>query len=288
MNKNTLVPIEQEGQRVLLTSQLAESYETTPETISNNFNRNKTRYEAGKHYFVLEGDALREFKANHQFDEQLKFSTKLYLWTERGALLHAKSLNTDRAWEVYDKLVESYFRATALLNGGTAPDRPIKPGKTEAQLAAEAKRADAMLLNAKSRVADRLQKLYDRANVKPEYQALAIGELFAEDGVRLPRIALEGTRVTYDKGTIADRLGLLSKSGNPHAQAVGAIIGNLTIGNEEIEEVPFYRNGHDGTDIQYAETVVQKVADWLKTYDYPATIPGKGGKSYSIRYRDRT
>lgn len=115
MNKNTLVPIEQEGQRVLLTSQLAESYETTPETISNNFNRNKTRYEAGKHYFVLEGDALREFKANHQFDEQLKFSTKLYLWTERGALLHAKSLNTDRAWEVYDKLVESYFRATALL-----------------------------------------------------------------------------------------------------------------------------------------------------------------------------
>ena len=28
MNENILVPIEQEGQRVLLTSQLAESYET--------------------------------------------------------------------------------------------------------------------------------------------------------------------------------------------------------------------------------------------------------------------
>ncbi len=117
MNENILVPIEQEGQRVLLTSQLAESYETTSEIISNNFNRNKTRYEAGKHYFVLEGNALREFKANHQFDEQLKFSTKLYLWTERGALLHAKSLNTDRAWEVYDRLVETYFRATVCLKG---------------------------------------------------------------------------------------------------------------------------------------------------------------------------
>lgn len=35
---------------------------------------------------------------------------KLYLWTERGALLYAKSLNTDKAWEVYDKLVETYFR----------------------------------------------------------------------------------------------------------------------------------------------------------------------------------
>lgn len=107
-----LVPIEREGKRVLLTSQLAESYETTPEIISNNFNRNKTRYEAGKHYFVLEGEALRDFKlTTHQIDDSLLRVNKLYLWTERGALLHAKSLNTDRAWEVYDKLVETYFRA---------------------------------------------------------------------------------------------------------------------------------------------------------------------------------
>lgn len=111
-----LVPIEREGKRVLLTIQLAESYGTTPEIISNNFNRNKSRYEVGKHYFVLDGGALREFKADHQFDDQLKFSTKLYLWTERGALLHAKSLNTDRAWEVYDKLVETYFRAAEEYN----------------------------------------------------------------------------------------------------------------------------------------------------------------------------
>ena len=44
----------------------------------------------------------------------------LYLWTERGALLHAKSLTTDKAWEVYGELVETYFRAktaqTALQN----------------------------------------------------------------------------------------------------------------------------------------------------------------------------
>lgn len=29
----------------------------------------------------------------------------------KGALLHAKSLNTDKAWEVYDYLVDFYFRA---------------------------------------------------------------------------------------------------------------------------------------------------------------------------------
>lgn len=38
-------------------------------------------------------------------------TSHIYLWTEKGALLHAKSLNTDKAWEVYDYLVDFYFRA---------------------------------------------------------------------------------------------------------------------------------------------------------------------------------
>ena len=54
-----LVPIKNQNQRVLLTSQLAEEYETTPEVISNNFNRNKERYQAGKHFYCLEGNKRR-------------------------------------------------------------------------------------------------------------------------------------------------------------------------------------------------------------------------------------
>lgn len=104
-----LTVIEQNGQRVLTTQQLAEAYGTDVKTISNNFNRNKDRYKSNKHYFLLEGDELRQFKAIHQFDEQLKFATKLYLWTEKGAWLHAKSLNTDEAWEAYERLVDEYY-----------------------------------------------------------------------------------------------------------------------------------------------------------------------------------
>lgn len=111
---NYLTPIEREGQRVLLTAQLAESYETTSDVISKNFNRNQERYGAGKHYFVLEGDEKRDFLNRGQFDDGLKKAARLYLWTQRGALLHAKSLNTDRAWEVYDELVETYFRAKSM------------------------------------------------------------------------------------------------------------------------------------------------------------------------------
>ena len=99
--------IEQNGQRVLTTAQLAGAYGTDSRIISNNFNRNRERYIEGKHFYCLTGEELKAF---HQIDDLPCNVGKLYLWTEKGALLHAKSLNTDKAWEVYEFLIESYFR----------------------------------------------------------------------------------------------------------------------------------------------------------------------------------
>ncbi|MBD5159720.1 MAG: ORF6N domain-containing protein [Ruminococcus sp.] len=98
------------GQRVLTTAQLAEAYDTTEKIISQNFNRNKDRYIEGVHFYRLTGEALKKFKTNPQFEESSIRVKVLYLWTERGALHHAKSLNTDKAWEVYEFLVDNYFR----------------------------------------------------------------------------------------------------------------------------------------------------------------------------------
>lgn len=106
---NELQITEYKNIRVLTTQQIADAYGTDGKVISNNFNRNRDRYEEGKHFVCLEGDALKEFKTNHQFDESSKIN-RLYLWTEKGAFLHAKSLNTDTAWEVYDRLVDNYFQ----------------------------------------------------------------------------------------------------------------------------------------------------------------------------------
>lgn len=107
-------PIEQDGQRVLTTAQLAEYYETTERRISENFNRNRDRFIEGKHFYRLTGEALKEFRANTQFAYLPNNINTLYLWTERGALLHAKSLNTDKAWEVHDFLIDTYFRVQEL------------------------------------------------------------------------------------------------------------------------------------------------------------------------------
>jgi len=106
---NNLSITEYKDIRVLTTQQLAESYRTSTDTITKNYNRNKERYQEGKHYICLEREELRSFRANGQIDLS-PYVNKLYLWTEKGAFLHAKSLNTDKAWEVYDKLVDTYFR----------------------------------------------------------------------------------------------------------------------------------------------------------------------------------
>ena len=100
--------VEYNNIRVLTTQQLAEAYGASTDTITKNFNRNKDRYAEGKHYICLKGEDLREFKANGQIDLLPNIHT-LYLWTEKGTFLHAKSLNTDKAWEVYDRLVDNYF-----------------------------------------------------------------------------------------------------------------------------------------------------------------------------------
>lgn len=189
--------------------------------------------------------------------------------------------------ELAERLEQYQLKAKDVLAAAFLPKSAgcKNPGKTGEQLTAETKRADAMLLNAKNRTASILQNLYNRAGVKPEYQALALSDFYEADGVKLPRIALAGTKVTYDKGAIAEKLGILSMSGKPHAQAVGAIIGNLHIEDNEMESVPFHRNGHDGTDIQYTESVIQKVDNWLSQNDYPFEIAGSNGKNYSVRYK---
>lgn len=106
---NELQITEYKNIRVLTTQQIAEAYGSDTRVISNNFNRNKDRYVEGKHYICLEDGEKREFVDHHQIDDGSKKASKLYLWTEKGAFLHAKSLNTDTAWEVYDRLVDSYF-----------------------------------------------------------------------------------------------------------------------------------------------------------------------------------
>ncbi len=104
-----LIQVEYKNQRIMTTKVLAEQFGSNEQNISRNFTRNSERFIEGKHYFKLEGQELKEFKGYVPNDESLKFVSILYLWTDRGAARHAKILDTDEAWDVYEKLEENYF-----------------------------------------------------------------------------------------------------------------------------------------------------------------------------------
>lgn len=80
---------EYRGMRVLTTQQIAEAYGVEAKKITDNFNNNKSRYVEGKHFICLDGEELKRFKSE---TENLGFArnlNKLYLWTKKGAFLHA-------------------------------------------------------------------------------------------------------------------------------------------------------------------------------------------------------
>ena len=108
---NELTVLEHNSIRVMTTEQLAEAYGCKAIHIQQNFKNNRERFVEGKHYFRLEGAELKSFKKQvENFDLPVsKFASAMYLWTKRGAARHSKMLGTERAWDVFDELEESYF-----------------------------------------------------------------------------------------------------------------------------------------------------------------------------------
>ena len=129
---HNLKRLEVHGIKVLTTRQLAEAYETERKVINNNYLRNKDKFILGKHYIAVEGDEMRHLRTSPQFEGELKKMSKAYFWTEKGALLHAKSLNTDKAWQVYDYLVDFYFRAKEQ-EAELPPKKEVVPTQTKTE-----------------------------------------------------------------------------------------------------------------------------------------------------------
>lgn len=267
INETALAVKEYKGQRVVTLKEVDEVHQRPEGTAGRNFRTNRDHFIEGTDYFAID---LTNDEIRRQFGAGKNAGRTLTVVTESGYLMLVKSFTDDLAWTVQRELVNSYFRVRA-----TKPTKTVTPGAE--------KRAAAMLLNAKSRTAKQMMALWTAAGVKPEYQALALGDYYRDDGIELPAIALQGAKKTYDKTTIASKLGILSKSGKPHAAAVGAIITKLSLSDAEREQVPYCRNGHDGMDYQYTERVVNKVRDWIHANNFPMVI-SVGDKNYSVQY----
>ncbi|MCH5277513.1 MAG: ORF6N domain-containing protein [Desulfovibrionaceae bacterium] len=108
----SLPPVTYKGQPVCTTEMLAEAYGCTAKNIQDNFANNRDRFVEGKHYLSITNGEIREFRLHTEiFGLQISRKARhLTLWLERGAARHAKMLNTDKAWDVFELLEETFFR----------------------------------------------------------------------------------------------------------------------------------------------------------------------------------
>ena len=162
--------IEYRGQRVVTTEQLAAGYGATEQMITNNFNRNKSRFVEGKHYFKLSGgdvEILRNSFSGLQISSKARTLT---LWTERGAANHAKILETDQSWEFYDDMAEFYFTRRASI---ATPATPLTLSRKElALMVIEAEeRAEAAALETRtlSATVESLEKHFTKGMTIPAF-----------------------------------------------------------------------------------------------------------------------
>ena len=275
----TLTPIEFNDQRILTTEQLAEVYGTEAKNIQMNFSNHRGQFYEGKHYYILQGEELNEFRLQVN-DIGLQISPMartLYLWTERGASRHCKILDTEKAWEQFDNLEDTYFRVKEMPRLQGQPDPLERKAKLD--------RAEAMRLNALSRLAKPLIEMYKEADVSPAFKIRAMENFYGSDGPKLPEGALTEPEPIMDATAIAKELGIVSNAGIPHAHAVGAIISDLNLTGDEVVVVPFFKNGHASTGYAYKASVCEKVRLWLDERHWP-TVISSGSKNYHVQYTE--
>lgn len=157
VNPENLPVIEWQGVRVVTTETLAAGYGTDEANIRKNLSRNLERFEDGKHYFLLTGDALKVFKDRVTIGHSVgRNARSLTLWTECGAARMSKIVDTDEAWSFFEKMEQAYFRK-ATPSSNTIPDFDDPIAAAEAWI--EAKKSERLALGYAERQARYISKL---------------------------------------------------------------------------------------------------------------------------------
>ncbi|EKK4079437.1 ORF6N domain-containing protein [Cronobacter dublinensis] len=162
--------VEYLGQRVVTTEQMAAGYGATEQMITNNFNRNKSRFVEGKHYFKLSGRDVEILRNSFRGVQISSKARSLTLWTERGAANHAKMLETDQAWGYHEDLVEFYFTQRDVISApaiqSTISRKELALMIIEAEERAEAAALENKTLNA---AVESLEKHFSKGMTIPAF-----------------------------------------------------------------------------------------------------------------------
>ena len=115
------------------------------------------------------------------------------------------------------------------------------------------------------------EALHD-AGVDSKYIAAEVVRIYSDSGYPVNAPLISDVPKLWDCTNIAKELGIYSESGRPHDKAVSAIIQKLDLFTDEIVRTAYSRNGHDGVTVQYKDSVLEKVKEWLEENGYPSLI----------------
>ena len=177
--------------------------------------------------------------------------------------------------EVADKLVQYQLKAQKVL-----ADAFLHPAKTTS---AKSKYRALPPVNHSVEI---LQKVWAAAGVDKKRSAAAVSgiykQVYGDLGIDIPGAPVECDK-TYDKEQIAKALGVYSKTGKPHSQAIAAIIRTLDIPADLIEHSPFAVNGHSDDYDRYKAPVLDMVRNWITTQGRKSPIVLD--KSYGVVFQ---
>lgn len=105
---------EYNGQRVVTFKDIDAVHQRPSGTARKTFNRNKSRFEVGKHYFMLQLEAENSNVRLTDIRNIIVPSRGITVLTERGYLMLVKAFTDDLSWKVQDELISGYFKAKEL------------------------------------------------------------------------------------------------------------------------------------------------------------------------------
>ncbi|MEI2682696.1 ORF6N domain-containing protein [Erwinia aphidicola] len=103
------------GARVVTTKSLAKGYGTKETNIRTNLEVHRDRFLEGVHVFTVTGDNLADLRVSNPDAQISNKARSLTLWTEKGAARMSKIVDTDEAWNFFERMEESYFRPAPTL-----------------------------------------------------------------------------------------------------------------------------------------------------------------------------
>ncbi len=171
-------------------------------------------------------------------------------------ITHSKLESAERfeSW-VFDDVLPTLRRTGSYEMPKQKPDRPKKEKLPSVNM---------MVKNIR-------EALHD-AGVDSKYIAAEVVRIYSDSGYPINVPLISDVPKLWDCTSIAKELGICSESGRPHDKAVSAIIQKIDLFTDEVVRTAYSRNGHDGVTVQYKESVLEKVKEWLEENGYPSLI----------------